>query len=25
VAISHEDSPEATDCLRCHAGVGHGP
>lgn len=24
VAISHEGSKDATDCLRCHAGVGHG-
>ncbi len=24
VAISHEGSDEPTDCLRCHAGVGHG-
>lgn len=24
VAISHEDSPDPTDCLTCHAGVGHG-
>jgi cytochrome c nitrite reductase small subunit len=24
VAISHRDDPDSTDCLRCHAGVGHG-
>ena len=24
VAISHEGGEEPTDCLRCHAGVGHG-
>ena len=24
IAISHEDSDEPTDCLVCHAGVGHG-
>jgi len=24
VAISHRDDPNPTDCLRCHAGVGHG-
>jgi cytochrome c nitrite reductase small subunit len=24
VAISHEGSDDPTDCLRCHAGVGHG-
>lgn len=23
-AISHEGEAEPTDCLRCHAGVGHG-
>lgn len=25
VAISHEDQANPTDCLTCHAGVGHGP
>jgi cytochrome c nitrite reductase small subunit len=24
VAISHEGGEDPTDCLRCHAGVGHG-
>jgi cytochrome c nitrite reductase small subunit len=24
VAISHSTDPNPTDCLRCHAGVGHG-
>lgn len=24
VAISHEESQSPTDCLACHAGVGHG-
>jgi cytochrome c nitrite reductase small subunit len=24
VAISHRDDPNPTDCLHCHAGVGHG-
>lgn len=24
-AISHADSDDPTDCLTCHAGVGHGP
>lgn len=24
VAISHAESAEPTDCLTCHAGVGHG-
>ncbi len=24
VTISHQDDPQPTDCLRCHAGVGHG-
>jgi cytochrome c nitrite reductase small subunit len=24
VAISHEGSDQPTDCLTCHAGVGHG-
>lgn len=24
VAISHQGEADATDCLRCHAGVGHG-
>jgi len=24
VAISHQDNPNPTDCLGCHAGVGHG-
>ncbi|MBK8987649.1 MAG: cytochrome c nitrite reductase small subunit [Chloroflexi bacterium] len=23
-AVSHEDSADPTDCLTCHAGVGHG-
>jgi hypothetical protein len=22
--ISHETDPHPTDCLTCHAGVGHG-
>lgn len=22
--IAHTDDPQPTDCLRCHAGVGHG-
>jgi cytochrome c nitrite reductase small subunit len=24
IAISHQNDPDPTDCLRCHAGVGHG-
>lgn len=24
VAMSHEGEEDATDCLRCHQGVGHG-
>ncbi|MCA9989912.1 MAG: cytochrome c nitrite reductase small subunit [Ardenticatenaceae bacterium] len=24
-AISHEDGDDPTNCLTCHAGVGHGP
>ena len=24
IAISHQDDPNPTDCLRCHSGVGHG-